>query len=367
MLDPGNALFCARYVRTNDGLVRVGHSPRYTIMTLLGLRERELSGRNTPFETHKIFASFVRDTSWINGIGDLGLLIWLIAEYDPDQLGVVFTDFDLKSALNRFPDGRRRSTTELSWFLAGLSHAAMTSSLTADRVRDLALETHALIRKNQGPSGFFGHLATRGSVAGFVRGRIGSFADQIYPVYSFSKYAEAFSKEGALDQAKKCAWAICEAQGKLGQWWWLYDSLTGRVSNRYPVYSVHQHAMAPMGLFALEKAAGVDFQENIARGLRWIYGANELGKDMRDLRNNLVWRCIRPKNKNAKYWDTALSFVRKPDSEAPPGALEILYEDWPYELGWLLYAFSRNTLKPDSNPYSTSSKRPATSLVTHPE
>ena len=33
-----------------------------------------------------------------------------------------------------------------------------------------------------------------------------------------------------------------------GQWWWHYDVRDGSVVERYPVYSVHQHAMAPMAL-----------------------------------------------------------------------------------------------------------------------
>ena len=61
--------------------------------------------------------------------------------------------------------------------------------------------------------------------------------------------------------------------------------------------------MAPMGLFALEEATGQDFGENIFRGLRWIYGSNELGADVRDFERNVIWRCILPKNKKTKYWD----------------------------------------------------------------
>jgi hypothetical protein len=311
-------------------------------MTLLGLRERELSGAQVPFDSQKIYAAFVRDTSWIESIGDLGLLIWLAAEFNPDQLEVIFRTFPLNTALHRFKDGRQGSTTELAWFLAGLSHAALTSPSLAAKLKDLAVEIFRLTKKNQGNSGFFGHLAIHKSVKGLIRGRIGSFADQIYPIYSFSKLAIAFHTEEPLEPALRCARAICEAQGDQGQWWWLYDSSRGQVSSRYPVYSVHQHAMAPMGLFALEQATGQYFQEHVYRGLRWIYGDNELGVDLRDEKAGLVWRCIRPRNKNTKYWDTAKNLLGLRKQDEPVGALEVLHEDWPYELGWLLYAFSRN-------------------------
>jgi hypothetical protein len=350
MFDPTTELFCARLVCSGSGLIRQGQSPRYTIMTLLGLRERELSGAQIPFDSQRIYAAFVRDSSWVESIGDLGLLIWLAAEFNPDQLEVIFGTFELNSVLGRFKDGCQGSTTELAWFLAGLSHAAMTSPSVAARLKDLAVDAYRLTMSNQGISGFFGHLAIRKSVRGLVRGRIGNFADQIYPIYSFSKFAIAFHTEEPLEPAVRCARAICEAQGDQGQWWWLYDSVKGQVSSRYPVYSVHQHAMAPMGLFAIEKATGQDFQEHIYRGLRWIYGDNELGVDMRDQKEGLVWRCIRPKNKITKYWDTVTSLLRRRKKDAPVGALEVLYEDWPYELGWLLYAFSRNKLRVSAEP-----------------
>ena len=41
----------------------------------------------------------------------------------------------------------------------------------------------------------------------------------------------------------RCAHGLCQAQGALGQWWWHYDSLRGRVFEGYPVFSVHQHGM----------------------------------------------------------------------------------------------------------------------------
>jgi hypothetical protein len=96
-----------------------------------------------------------------------------------------------------------------------------------------------------------------------------------------------------------------------------------------------------MGLFALEEASQQSFQKFVFKGLRWIYDSNELHTDMRDVEQNLIWRCILPKRKGMKYWDTALSIVRTPKNDAPVGPLEILHEDRPYELGWLLYAFAK--------------------------
>ena len=340
MLDGGTNLFCFRLTSGEQGLTREGLSERYTIMTILGLSELERAAGKHPFDTRALYKAFVQDIHWIDGVGDLGLLIWMSANFAPDQLEDLFRRIDLQTALDRHQDARHARTMELSWFLAGLSHAALASPDAAPILEDLAVEAYQRLKGNQTEHGFFGHMSTRKSMAGILRGRVGSFADQIYPIYAMSKFASAFSVEEPLCSALECARAICSAQGELGQWWWLYDSWTGVVSSRYPVYSVHQHGMGPMGLLALEVATGQSFRPQIHKGLRWIYGSNELSADMRDLSRGLVWRCIRPKSKQTKYWNTALSLIRHPKDNESTGPLEILHEIRPYELGWLLYALA---------------------------
>ena len=92
----------------------------------------------------------------------------------------------------------------------------------------------------------------------------------------------------AMSTAKK----MCELQGPLGEWCWQYDSFSGRVVSRYPVYSVHQHAMGPMMLFAAGEATGCDFSDAVHKGLAWISGNNELRRDFVEPSLGLVWRCI---------------------------------------------------------------------------
>jgi hypothetical protein len=343
MFDEDKQLFCHRLLRTEQGLVREGLSPRYTIMTLLGLRELELAGMGSPFDIQAIYGSFTRDTNWIQGAGDLGLLIWLTATFNPDQLGGLFSTFDCETALDRYSDAKQARTMELAWFLAGLAHAAETSPKLVGTLTDLSVETYHRIEENQGKHGLFGHMGTKNSLAGRLRGRIGSFADQVYPIYAMSKFAKIFQVEDPLAPALECATAICRAQGELGQWWWLYDARSGRVSSRYPVYSVHQQGMAPMSLFAIEEATGKSFEQFIYKGLCWIYGTNELGVDMRDGAENLIWRCILPRNRHNKYWEIALSVLRSANEYVQVRSLKILYEQRPYEFGWLLFALARNS------------------------
>jgi hypothetical protein len=183
---------------------------------------------------------------------------------------------------------------------------------------------------------------------------LGSFADQVYPIYAFAWAHRAFGSgafaasgasgasgafAGALEIANSCAENICREQGELGQWWWHYDARTGKAVGKYPVYAVHQHAMAPLALFALADAGGRDSSRPLYLGLEWIYGANELKVDMRDAGENVVWRCIRP-GKARRYVDEALAMLNVSPKPKTPKELHVLHECWPYELGWLIYAFA---------------------------
>ena len=67
-----------------------------------------------------------------------------------------------------------------------------------------------------------------------------------------------------------CADRLVARQGAHGQWWWHYDWRYGTVVERYPVYSVHQHAMAPMALMELREAGGPDHRAAVAAGLGWL-------------------------------------------------------------------------------------------------
>jgi hypothetical protein len=230
---------------------------------------------------------------------------------------------------------------ELAWFLTGLSNWALACPENLSRLNELAYTTFALLKKNRGDQGFFGHLARGKSAVGMARGRIGSFADQVYPIYAMTRFSQAYQDQSAMQMALQCGRGLCEAQGSLGQWWWHYDSLTGRVLEGYPVFSVHQHAMGPMTLFALGEAAGCDFSPWIYRGLKWINAGNELGFDMEDDSAQVIWRCQYGRTSQIKTYFKA-AFDRR-DAGTPFAArkdLEVLFECRPYELGWLLYAFA---------------------------
>lgn len=341
MFDQQKQLFCYSLKKTGTGMVREGLSPRYTMMTLMGLHRFEEAGSTSPIAVKPVLEALLKNLDWVEDIGDLGVLLWTCALIAPECLDELEGRIALETALVRYRSAQCGVTMELAWFLTGLSNWVLACPEKQSRLRDLAFRTFALLKKNRGEHGFFGHLAREGSVMGRMRGRIGSFADQVYPIYAITRFSQAYKEESALQMALQCGRGLCEAQGSLGQWWWHYDSLGGGVMEGYPVFSVHQHAMGPMTLFALGEAAQCDFSPWIYRGLQWINSANELGFNMEDDSAQVIWRCqYRSTSQLKTYLKAAFS---KRDTAKPYEAkkdLKVLFECRPYELGWLLYAFA---------------------------
>jgi hypothetical protein len=346
MLDRERQIFCHVYRRTESGMVREGHSPRYTMMTLLGLQRYERAGQRSPVAITPVLDALLEDTNWITSAGDLGLLLWTCAELTPDRLPQIYQQVQAREALARFPDGQQGSTMEVSWYLTGLATCCLAGYSDLPGLAEQAEAARHILNRNCGDSGIYGHRGRSRSLAGYVRGRIGSFADQAYPTIAFARLSQANDDGEARKMALRTAKKMCELQGPLGEWYWQYDSVSGRVVGRYPVYSVHQHGMAPMMLFAAGEATGCDFSEAIHKGLAWISGNNELRRDFVEPSLGLVWRCIYLEPMKA-YTDAALRLSGLRSGAAGAG-LKIRYECRPYELGWLLFAFARKPQLPGS-------------------
>ena len=255
MFVPGSGQFCYRLVKASGDVRQEGLSPRYTAMTLLGLCEFEKAGGESPFPITTLLDGLLENTEWPASGGDFGLLLWLTAVCSPEKLPPLLNRLIAEDFFSRHIDLRQGRTMELAWLLTGLSHVALALQTGLPDVSELANKTYKLLVKNQGEGGFFGHLNTSMGGTGRLRGWLGSFADQVYPILAFTRFSEAFKQPEALERALACGLGICRVQGSLGQWWWHYDSRAGRVADMYPVFSVHQEAMAPM---ALVSAGGID-------------------------------------------------------------------------------------------------------------
>jgi hypothetical protein len=337
MFDSSNQQFCHRLVRTANGFVREGLSPRYTAMTLLGLNELEKFHGSKPFAMGPMLDKILGLSDWPAGAGDFGVLLWATAALAAEKLPLIFERFNSNNTLESYADVTQRRTMELAWLLIGLCDSIAAKQAKVPELRNLATNVYKTLIQNQGQGGYFGHLHASSSGTGRLRGWLGSFADQVYPIIALTRFGQTFDSQESLDRALECGQGVCRAQGPLGQWWWHYDSRTGKVASMYPVFSVHQEGMAPMALFPLGEATGRDFRQNIYRGLEWIGGANEIGVDMRE--SNVVWRRIHPVPESSMKIDVAMSHLRL-YRDASNRKMEILYECRPYELGWLLYAFA---------------------------
>lgn len=341
MLDPEAQLFCNIYCKVAGGMERQDHSRRYTMMTLLGLHRYEQSGRSSPVKIAPILDALLQNTGALACAGDLGLLLWTCAELTPERLPKIYEEVKAQEALRRFADGMQRRTMEVAWYLTGLASCLAVGHGDLPGLKSQIKAARAILEANCGKFGVYGHCG-RGS--GYLRHRIGSFADQVYPTIAFARLALAQADEDARAIALRTATTMCELQGPLGEWSWQYDAVTGEVVSRYPVYSVHQHAMAPMMLFAAAEATGHDFSDAIYKGRAWISGNNEMHRSFIEPELGLVWRCIYL-DKFDSYVDAAVRFLRL-GRGLNHARRKVRYECRPYELGWLLYAFAGQLMQP---------------------
>ena len=174
------------------------------------------------------------------------------------------------------------------------------------------------------------------------RRRFANFATESYGTLALATAAKN-GDERALAAARAVADRLIALQLPDGGWPWLYDVRRGGVVEPYEVYSVHQHAMAPMALLQLAEASGESRYAEAARhGLRWIDGHNELGLEMVDEREELIYRSIRrrrPLDRTLLYANTAASFVVGHGLARTGRRVELNATCRPYELGWLLEAW----------------------------
>ena len=314
----------------------LGRSLRYTLMVELGLLRAQASGYRLPFEVDELQAVVWRE---IDGSelrpGDLGLMLWVDARRGSGR-GAELTE-RLGAALRGAGGLPARLGMELGWIVTGLAHHIAAGGGEPAR-RLLAQALDQLLNENRAPSHLFRHFGARGS-----RRRFPNFATQIYSVLALAVVARHQLDERALPAARATANRLLELQLADGGWPWLFDAERGTVVERYEVYSVHQDAMAPMGLLELSEVSGDErYVLAVRRGLPWIHGANELGADMVDRRHQLVLRSIRRRSGLDRFWlaaKTGAALVGLPTRSSAGRMTELNASDRPYHFGWVLEAW----------------------------
>ncbi len=340
--DEGMFVFCIR--RGPNGDCPEGVSPRYTAIVLIGLATESddvasqiLHGR----DARSACDVLLNDVTSVDNLGDVALTLWAST-----ALGHPDAERALKRLRELDPERGSHPTVELAWVVSALS-------LHRDRSSDDGLAGRVAGRLKScfdERSGAFAHWPVDAH-QGRLRSHVSCFADFVYPVQALSAYHQATGDPSALELAKRCALLMCHRQGRDGQWWWHFDARTGRVVEGYPVYAVHQNSMAPMALFALADACGVDHSPSIARGVRWLESSRELGGGtLIDEQADLIWRKVarREPGKLSRGLQAMASrahpVLRMPglDMVFRPGRVD--YECRPYHLGWILHAWPESRL-----------------------
>jgi hypothetical protein len=344
MLDPRTGVF----VFTVRPSGPAGQSLRYTCITLIGLVAAERAGWQPGLDVPRLVNGIAERSREITNLGELGLLLWCLSDYH-QRLTPAH-----EATLARIPTTPERletlTSTELGWLVSGLSRTAMLAPAQRE-IADRADAAYEVLRDNHAEAtGLFcfggragGHLRRR------LRRQLGFFDNQVYGIQAGVDYHRAFNDPPALAMAERCTEQILAAQGPLGQWAWHYDVRMGAVVDRYPVYSVHQHGMAPMALKAVTEATGRRFDDPLDRSVAWLFGANELGEPMLDHDRGVIWRSIRRRVAHGKLIHvfkllSLAGLARTRERLArlvnTRGRLERDLECRPYELGWLLMALA---------------------------
>ena len=337
---PDERLFVFRLRKNGEEIVREGISWRYTAIALIGLAGEGESVSASVLGGHTlrdVSLRLVGDIQRIDNLGDVALTLWALNSVDfPDRRQALERLMAFRPSEGSYP------TVEIAWTLSALcvdSEAAvgdlrerLAHRLFSSFAKQSAMFPHAIGGKNRG-----------------LRSHVTCFADLVYPIQALALYFRLTEDAAAVNAALRCADQICQFQGQAGQWWWHYDCRTGNVIEPYPVYAIHQDAMAPMALFALQEATGEDFTSGVKKGLTWLAHAPELGDgSLIDAGSDIIWRKVgrREPGKVSRYVQAIATRVHAGthvpwlDLIFPPGAID--YEDRPYHLGWLLYAWPQS-------------------------
>ena len=333
--------------RSGPGLFPEGRNLRYAAVVALGLhltgeseQQRVLRG-----ETAATLTGYLSEMArHHDDPGAVALVAWAAAEIDARFDQALF-----ERMLRWLNAAAPLPTVDVAWMLT-----AAVAARSLGSTHEVAGLASSRLIDEQGPAGIFPH-ALPASSQGRFRGHVACYADQVYPIQALARFGAATKDASALAAANRCAARICELQGDDGQWWWHYDVRDGSVVEGFPVYSVHQHAMAPMALFDLLESGGDDHRSEIYRGLRWLETHPEMLGELVDERLGVIWRKVgrREPSKTVRRVNAVTTSLRPGlrliglDRAFP--AVVIDHECRPYELGWLLYAW----LRPGSTPRSS--------------
>ncbi len=349
MFDEPSGLFCQKTVAEGDRLSNRGSNAFYSAMSTVGLLRQSARPPESVFPLGRSLDA-LHDVA-MAGAGPevLANVVWAMALAE-DGRGA-----DLTAKLAGRGDLQNCESATLGHVIHGLAIAAEAyperSGEAIEACRRWAPE---LLGRFSSEPELFGPFRRPTGVRSALINRLTSFAAQVYPLHGLASFYRV-TGEAPSPVLRRVAERIVDAQGPLGQWWWLYSTRTRAVIEGYPVYSVHQDGMAFMALLPVEALGEGSYREPLGLGLDWLFGANELSTAELVRRDPAaVFRNIQRvgSDADAMFGISGANLRRviarslRPGADhthAEPAELEVLYESRPYHLGWLLHAYSLAT------------------------
>ena len=336
MQDPESGWFSHKARLGHDGeLMNQGANPLYTAACVIGLLSVP-EGRTEPYAGQADRALRALTRVEHNEPAVLGTALWGCVSARCDQAP------RLAAALIERAEPGHLSSMELGLALAGLSRWLCAGDDNRGAALGTARALAAELERRYVPQAyvFAATASPRRDPFGLT-----SFASQVYPILGLCELAMATSTEPPSLVREVCDFLV-RSQGNLGQWWWFYSTRTAKVIEGYPVYSVHQDAMAAMALLAAGRFMVSDYLAALTVGVRWIWGENELDRCLVDRDAAMIYRAIQRTGGDA---DGFAGWSRRQRAAASlaaisghargtPASLEVLAECRSYHLGWLLLA-----------------------------
>jgi hypothetical protein len=312
-------------------------SLRYTVNTLLGLKEAAAHGGADPEDVRTMTERFLtRRSRDMTSPADFGLLLVLLR----DELDRP----EARAALERVAEIARRgssgdlSVQDLAWMLWGACEANRAGAEGTDETARL-LNQRIQSDYVDGASGLARHSTKR------YRSRIVSFGSSVYFLRAMREYAKTTGDESAARLFSGGVRTMVGLQGQRGEWPWMFDTRAGTAREIYPVFAVHQDSMAMLFLLPALESGGADVRSAITSSLAWGFGNNELSVQMYPEEPRfMAYRSIERRDRLprvSRYGRVVASMLsNRPARTAAPGSLRVNPECRSYHLGWILYAWS---------------------------
>ncbi len=339
--------------RDHDGLFpyssRLGGSPfhndfrlpesiRYTINTLLGLLEASRAGVPgiSESDVERMTARFLTAHGGaVVDNADLGLLLLLLTNLGTEGERAAATIETLRRTVAK-GDPRSFDIQGLSWIVWGASAASRAGSSGADALGQTAtqlIKTHFVHPR----SGLPRHRTT------WYRKSIVSFGGYVYFLRAMHEASVTYSDPDAAALFRAGVNNAVKLQGPQGEWPWMLNVRTGRATDVYPVFSVHQDSMAMLFLLPALEAGEPGVREAISQSMAWVFGRNELAIEFYRYDPFFAFRSIERSDRAPRlrrYGRSVAHSVTLRPGRYASARVRCNSECRSYHLGWILYVWA---------------------------